>query len=57
MLDKILRKTEKSLQNLGYPTVRYAVSYATPLVHAIRVSNGDLDAGADPAGDGLALGI
>ena len=57
LTNRILRKTEKSLQNLGYPTVRYAVSYATPLVHAIRVSNGDLDAGADPAGDGLALGI
>ena len=41
---------------MGYDTVRYAVSYATPLVHAIRINDGEIDGGADPAGDGLAQG-
>ncbi len=56
LTNRILRATEKSLQSMGYDTVRYAVSYATPLVHAIRINDGEIDGGADPAGDGLAQG-
>jgi hypothetical protein len=29
----------------------------SPLVHAIRLRDGQLDGGADPAGDGMALGL
>lgn len=39
------------------PTIRYAASYATPLVHAIRLRDGRLDGGADPAGDGMAAQV
>ena len=57
LTNRILRSTEKDLQARGYPTMRYAVSYATPLVHAIRIRDGKLDGGADPAGDGMAAQI
>ena len=39
------------------PTVRYAVSFMVPFVHAIRMVDGVLDGGADPASDGMAAGI
>ncbi len=55
--NRILRSTERALQDRGYPTMRYAVSYATPLVHAIRLRDGKLDGGADPAGDGMAAQV
>ena len=38
----------------SYETVRYAASYVTPLLHAIRMTDNGLDGGADPAGDGMA---
>jgi hypothetical protein len=37
--------------------MRYAVSYAMPIVHAIRIVDGKLDGGADPAGDGMAAQV
>ena len=57
LTNRILRSTERELLARGYPTMRYAVSYATPLVHAIRLRDGILDGGADPAGDGMAAKI
>ncbi len=57
LTNRILRSTEKSLQDQGYPTVRYAVSYATPIVHAIRMQDGKMDGGADPSGDGMAAQV
>jgi len=57
LTNRILRSTERDLQARGYPTMRYAVSYATPLLHAIRMRDGVLDGGADPAGDGMAAQI
>ena len=53
LTNRILRHTEHELSRRGYPTLRYAASYAVPLIHAIRVHDGKLDGGADPAGDGL----
>lgn len=55
--NRILRSTERELQVDGYPTMRYAVSYAMPIVHAIRIVDGKLDGGADPAGDGMAAQV
>ncbi len=57
MVNRIPRATERALQARGYPTLRYAESYAFPLVHAIRIRDGRFDGGADPAGDGVALGM
>jgi gamma-glutamyltranspeptidase / glutathione hydrolase len=57
LTNRILRSSEKGLQGRGYATRRYAVSYMVPLVHAIRMQEGRLDGGADPAGDGMAAGV
>ncbi len=55
--NRILRATEQELQARGYPTKRHALSYMTPTVHTIRISDGVLDGGADPSGDGMAAAI
>lgn len=55
--NRIPRRTEKALQARGYPTKRHAHSYMHPLVHAIRLVDGRLDGGADPAGDGMAASV
>jgi gamma-glutamyltranspeptidase / glutathione hydrolase len=55
MTNRVLRSTEAELIGRGYRTKRYAVSHMTPLVHAIRLVDGRLDGGADPAGDGMAV--
>ncbi len=55
--NRILRSTERELQAMGYPTQRMAVSYYMPFVHAIRLRDGVLDGGADPASDGLAAQV
>lgn len=57
LTNRVLRSTERALQARGYPTVRYAVSYATPIVHAIRMKDGKMDGGADPSGDGMAAQV
>lgn len=55
--NRILRKTETALQARGYPTRRHGYSYMTPTVQTIRIVDGELDGGADPSGDGMAMGI
>ncbi|MEZ5729459.1 MAG: gamma-glutamyltransferase [Burkholderiaceae bacterium] len=57
LTNRVLHGVERELQAMGYPTERYAVSYMTPLVHAVRCVDGRWDGGADPAGDGLAMGL
>lgn len=54
LTNRIFRATERELQSMGYPTKRHPQSYMSPLVHAIRIVDGKLDGGADPAGDGMA---
>ena len=57
MTNRVLRSTEAELNRRGYATKRHAVSHMSPLVHAIRITGGKLDGGADPAGDGMAAAI
>jgi len=57
LTNRIFRSVEAELNDSGYETVRYAASYVTPIVHAVRIINGQLDGGADPAGDGMAASI
>ena len=57
LTNRILRGTERELQARGYPTKRHAYSYMMPTVQTIRLDNGILDGGADPSGDGMALGV
>ena len=54
LTNRIFRGVESELNKEGYETRRYAASYVTPIVHAIRLLDGKLDGGADPAGDGMA---
>ena len=54
LTNRIFRSVESELNHNGYETRRYAASYVTPIVHAIRIHDGKLDGGADPAGDGMA---
>ena len=54
LTNRILRGVERDLNREGYATRRYAASYITPILHAIRLQDGKLDGGADPAGDGMA---
>ena len=54
LTNRILRGVERELNQDGYVTRRYAASYITPILHAIRLQDGKLDGGADPAGDGMA---
>ena len=53
--NRVLRSTQAALEARGYPVMRHPFSYMFPLVHAIRMVDGRLDGGADPAGDGLAM--
>ncbi|MEM7523585.1 MAG: gamma-glutamyltransferase family protein [Pseudomonadota bacterium] len=57
LTNRILRSTERALQVRGYPTLRHAMSYMMPTVHAIRIVDGALDGGADPSGDGMAASV
>lgn len=54
LTNRIFRSVEAELNHAGYGTTRYAASYVTPIVHAVRIIDGKLDGGADPAGDGMA---
>jgi gamma-glutamyltranspeptidase/glutathione hydrolase len=58
LTNRILRKTERALQAQGYPTRRYPQAFDFAWVHAIRIGDdGQLDGGADPATDGMAMAI
>ncbi len=57
LTNRILRRTERELQARGYPTKRHGYSYMMPTVQTIRIVDGSMDGGADPSGDGMAMGI
>jgi len=55
--NRIFRATERELQARGYPTKRHAFSHMIPIVQGIRIVDGKLDGGSDPAGDGMAAQV
>jgi len=55
--NRILRSAERELSDAGYPVVRHPVSHTFAWVHAIRIVDGQLDGGADPATDGMAMAV
>jgi gamma-glutamyltranspeptidase/glutathione hydrolase len=57
LTNRILHSTQRALEARGYPVTRHPYSYMFPLVHAVRMLDGRLDGGADPAGDGLAATV
>lgn len=55
--NRIPRATERELNTLGYQTVRSPLSHTFGWVHGIRITPDELQGGADPATDGMALGV
>ena len=55
--NRILRAAERDLVGQGYPVKRHAQSYTFAWVHAIRIVDGQMDGGADPATGGLVIGV
>jgi gamma-glutamyltranspeptidase/glutathione hydrolase len=55
--NRILRSTEHALRDWGYPVFRHAQSYTFAWVHAIRIVDGVMDGGADPATGGLVIAV
>jgi gamma-glutamyltranspeptidase / glutathione hydrolase len=55
--NRILRSAERALVAQGYRVMRHAQSYTFAWVHAIRIVDGKLDGGADPATGGMALAV
>jgi gamma-glutamyltranspeptidase / glutathione hydrolase len=55
--NRILRSAERSLLADGYPVRRLPQSYAFGWVHAIRIVDGRMDGGADPATGGSVIDV
>ena len=55
--NRITRAAERALIGQGYKVVRHPYSYTFGWVHMIRYSKEGLDGGADPATDGMVIGI
>ena len=55
--NRIPRFVTRELEDEGYEVIRWAASYAFARVHGIRLDDGLWSGGADPAGDGMALGV
>ena len=55
--NRVQRRVERELQELGYPVVRSPYGFGFAAVHAIRVHDDGLDGGADPGHDGVVIGV
>ena len=55
--NRISRAAERDLVALGYAVKRQPYSYTFGWVHAIRLTDAGMDGGADPATDGMAIGV
>ncbi len=55
--NRIPRRTERALINMGYEVRRTHVSYAFSGVHGITMWPEGLEGGADPQRDGMAVGV
>ena len=51
------RRTQAELEKMGYQVIRSPLSYTFAWVHGIRIQDGRMDGGADPATDGMALAV
>lgn len=54
--NRVLRRTQRDLEDMGYRVRRTHVSYAFAGVHGITMWPGGLEGGADPQRDGMAAG-
>ncbi|RWK47263.1 MAG: gamma-glutamyltransferase [Mesorhizobium sp.] len=53
--NRIPRFVTKALEQKGYEVIRSPLSFGIAWVHGIRILDGLLEGGADPAGDGMAM--
>jgi gamma-glutamyltranspeptidase / glutathione hydrolase len=55
--NRIPRSVQAELERRGYRVARNPLSYTFASVHGIKIEGGDLQGGADPVSDGMALAI
>ena len=55
--NRITRAAERALLDMGYAVRRSPYGYAFAWVNMIRFTDAGLDGGADPAADGVAIGV
>ncbi len=55
VVNRIPRSVTEDLERQGYEVIRDPRSFGIAWVHGIRITEGGLDGGADPATDGMAL--
>ena len=57
VMNRIPAYVTAPLEQQGYEVVRSALTFGIAAVHGIRCVNGELDGGADPGHDGVALAV
>ena len=57
LTNRVLRRTERALRDMGYPVRRSPLSFSFAGVHALRRTAGGWEGGADPGRDGMALAV
>jgi gamma-glutamyltranspeptidase/glutathione hydrolase len=57
IVNRIPRAVEADLNGRGYRTRRYPINFHFAGVHAIRLKDGQVDGGADPGRDGMAMAV
>ena len=57
VMNRIPTYVTDSLEGQNYEVMRSPLTFGIAAVHGIRVRNGQMDGGADPGHDGVALGI
>ena len=55
--NRIPEYVTSELENRDYKIVRSPLPFGIAAVHGIRIVDGDMDGGADPSHDGVALGV
>ena len=55
--NRVLRRTERDLREMGYPVRRSALSFQFAGVHALRRTARGWEGGADPGRDGMAVAV
>jgi gamma-glutamyltranspeptidase/glutathione hydrolase len=53
--NRILHRTTRALEAEGYEVIRSPQTFGFAAVHGIRIADGQLDGGADPGHDGIAI--
>ena len=57
VMSRIPTYVTNSLEGQDYEIMRSPLTFGIAAVHGIRIKNGQMDGGADPGHDGVALGI